>query len=199
LKASLAKDPAVKALLANAHVEVFSDLAKPKWGEFADLIDDRLLEWTLIPRAEAVTVQAGSQPVVPPSRGSIGKPGLGAAENIALGLVIALAEADIANSFYRNSAAVLNELLHQIAQNGDADEAGWQAIDEKLKAIASLKQSILGYIWEGISYGQGSLREQQAMAMLVLATELGEKYGYKNTKTWAELLDGGLGHFEKKP
>ena len=197
-KASLVKNPAVKALLENAHVEVFSDLAKPKRGEFAELIRKDLLEWKPIPRPEVVTVQAGSHPVVPSSPRSIGKPGLGAAENIALGLVIAFVEADIANTLYRESATVLNDLLRQIAQNDDADEADWRTINEKLKEIASMKQSILGYIWEVISYGQGSLLEKQAMAMMSLALDLGEKYGYKNTKTWGDIFGGGLGRFERK-
>ena len=36
------------------------------------------------------------------------------------------------------------------------------------------------------------------MAMMMLAEELANKHGYKNEKTWGELLTGGQGHFEKK-
>jgi hypothetical protein len=43
-KASLVKDPTVKALLEKAHVEVFSDLPRPKTGQFATLIEDKLLD-----------------------------------------------------------------------------------------------------------------------------------------------------------
>ena len=109
---------------------------------------------------------------------SIGTPGLGAAENIALGIVISLVEADVASEAYKKAAAFLNDLLRQVAENGDADESQWRAIAEKLTAIANMKQSMLGYVWEVISYGQGSLQEKQALAMMALASELGEKFGY---------------------
>ena len=41
-------------------------------------------------------------------------------------------------------------------------------------------------------------QEKQAVAMMMLASDLGQKYGYTNKKTWGEMLTGGQGHFEKK-
>ena len=61
-----------------------------------------------------------------------------------------------------------------------------------------MKQSILGYIGEFMSYGQGSLKEQQAMAMMSLALDLGEKFGYENKRTWGDVFQGRFGHFEKE-
>jgi hypothetical protein len=116
-----------------------------------------------------------------------------------LGLAISLVEAGIANALYRESAAVLNDLLHQIAKNDEADENAWRSIQAKLNEVANMKQSLLGHAWEVISYGQGSLQEKQAIAMMLLASDLAEKYGYGNKKTWDEMLRGGQGHFEKKP
>jgi hypothetical protein len=189
-KVNLVKDPTFKALLRNARVEVFSDLPKPITGQFAALIRDKLLEWKPIP-----------QPISPPpaSPVAIGKSSLGAAENLALGFVIAFVEADVADSAYRESVTVLDDLLRQIAHNGEADENNWREIEEKLKEIAKLKQSTLGSAWGFVSIGQGSLIAKQAVAMMMLAWELADKYGYKNKKTWGELFTGGQGHFEKKP
>ena len=198
-KASLAKDPWVKRLLRNAHVEVFSDLPEPKSGTFTTLIDQKLLEWKPIPRPEPVPIPTGMRPGSGKlTKNSIGKPGLGAAENIALGILISLVEAGVASTVYRESAAMLNELLTQIAQHGDADEAEWAAIESKLNEIANMKQSVLGYVWEFITYGQGSLQEKQAMAMMLLASELGDKFGYANERSWEEMLRGDLGHFKKE-
>jgi hypothetical protein len=89
-------------------------------------------------------------------------------------------------------------LLNQIAQNEEASEAEWQAIGERLKQIANMKQSLLGHAWEFITYGQGSLPEKQAIAMMMLAGELAAKYGYRNVRTWSEVLHGQFGHFEKE-
>lgn len=60
-----------------------------------------------------------------------------------------------------------------------------------------MKQSFLGYIWEFISYGQGSFVEKQALAMNILADELAKKYGYQNTRTWSDVFDGQVGRYEK--
>jgi hypothetical protein len=89
-------------------------------------------------------------------------------------------------------------LLQQIAQNGDANGQDWTAIEGKLKEIASMKQSTLGHVWEVITYGQGSLKEKQAMAMMSLAWDLGKKFGYENKRTWGDVFDGRFGHFERK-
>jgi hypothetical protein len=115
---------------------------------------------------------------------------VGATANIALGIVASLAEAGVAESVYRDAASVLTDLLQQIAQNGDADEQNWTAIEGKLKEIASMKQSILGYVGEFMSYGQGSLKEQQATAMMSLALDLGKKFGYENKRTWGDVFQG---------
>jgi hypothetical protein len=49
-KASLVNDPGVRALLENAHVEVFSDLVAPTRGRFYRLIQQGLIKWRPIPR-----------------------------------------------------------------------------------------------------------------------------------------------------
>ena len=36
------------------------------------------------------------------------------------------------------------------------------------------------------------------MAMMMLASELGDKFGYANERTWEEMLRGNLGHFGRK-
>lgn len=185
-KARFVKDPAKSALLERAHVEVFTDLDPPQTGKFFDLIEKRLIRWKRIPR----------QP--PRASGAIAKPGLGMAQNVALGILISIVEAGVADEIHRNSAKTLDELLRQMVENGDADEKQWNDIEGRLKEIAAMKQSVLGYIWEVISYGQGSLAERQAMAMNLLAWELADTHGYQNKKTWGEILAGGLGKFEKK-
>lgn len=108
-----------------------------------------------------------------------------------------LAEAGVADSVYRDAVSVLTDLLQQIEKYGDAEERDWQEIDEKLSEIANMKQSTLGHAWEVITYGQGSLKEKQAMAMMSLAWDLGKKFGYQNKRTWADVFDGRFGHFEK--
>ncbi len=188
-KAGIVKDPRLRALLEHARVEVFSDLDKPTVGKFAEFIEQQLLEWKPIPRVPNVV------PYVPTS---IGKPRLGLAENIALGLVISLAEAGVANAVYRESVAVLTDLLKLIAKNGDADESGWQEIEAKVRKIGDMQQSWLGLAWEVLTYGQGSLQEKQAIAMMMLASDLADRYGYVNKKSWSDLLTGGQGHFEKE-
>jgi hypothetical protein len=198
-KAVLVKDPALKAVVENAHVKVFSDLPLPKRGTFARLIKQEILVWEQIPRTSVRgAASRGARSAIPSSTRSIGKPGVGATANIALGIVASLAEAGVAESLYRDAVSVLTDLLQQIAQNGDADEQDWTVIEGKLKEIASMKQSILGYIGEFMSYGQGSLKEQQAMALMSLALDLGEKFGYENKKTWGDVFQGRFGHFEKK-
>lgn len=133
------------------------------------------------------------------SQRAIGKPGAGAVRNIALGLAISLVESSVANSAYRESATVLNDLLRQLAQGEDADNVDWSSIETQLKEIANMKQSTLGYVWETISYGQGSLQEKQAMALMFLASDLGQKYGYINKQSWGDIFSGSPGRFEKKP
>jgi RHS repeat-associated protein len=49
-RAEMVKDPQVRAVLENAHVEVFSDVAAPVRGKYADLIEEGLIEWKAIPR-----------------------------------------------------------------------------------------------------------------------------------------------------
>ena len=190
MKAGIVKDPRLKAMLQQARVELFSDLDKPTRGKFADFITEQLLEWKQIPRLQPVKVPS------PPL--SVGKSSLGAVENLALGVLISFAEAGVANAAYRESVAVLTDLLKQIAQNGDADEPGWQEIEARLKEIGDMKQSWLGLAWEVLTYGQGSIQEKQAMAMMLLASDLADKYGYINKKPWSESLTGGQGHFERK-
>ena len=41
---------AIRAILENAHVEVFSDLAAPTRGRFYRLIEQGLIKWSPIPR-----------------------------------------------------------------------------------------------------------------------------------------------------
>jgi hypothetical protein len=198
-KAGLVKDPALKAVLENAHVKVFSDLPLPERGTFARLIKQEILVWEQIPRTSASRAATrGARSAISSSTRSIGKPGVGATANIALGIVASLAEAGVAESVYRDAASVLKDLLQQIEQNGDADEKDWQEIDEKLKEIANMKQPVVGYLGEVMSYGQGSLKEKQAMAMMLLAWDLGKKFGYDNKKTWGDIFQGRFGSFEKK-
>lgn len=49
-KASLVRDPSVRAILENAHVDVFSDLAAPTRGRFLQLMRQGLIKWQAIPR-----------------------------------------------------------------------------------------------------------------------------------------------------
>ena len=142
-------------------------------------------------------VSATVHPTIDPAPKSIGKPGLGALENVALGVMISLVEASIADTIYKDAAETLNGLLEQIAKNDEADEKEWQAIGDKLKEIANMKQSWLGYLGEFMSYGQGSLPEQQAMEMVSLALDLARKHGYKNVRTLGDWFDGRFGHFER--
>jgi len=100
--------------------------------------------------------------VVRSSPQSVGKPGLGAARNLALGVIASLAEAGVAESAYHDTARMLDDLLSQIAKNDDADEAEWEAIRDKLNEIANMKQSWLGAAWEFVSFGQRSVVEKQA-------------------------------------
>ena len=92
----------------------------------------------------------------------------------------------------------MQDLLGQIQEKGEADEKEWAEIEGRLNEIAKMKQSWFGHLWEFISFGQGSLIEKQAMAMHLLATELAEKHGYENKKTWNDILDGRVGRFEKQ-
>jgi hypothetical protein len=198
-KVGLAKDPTLKTVLENAHVKVFSDVAFPKRGEFARLIKEGLLVWEQIPRTSMGGAAArGARAAIPSSPRSIGKPGAGAAANVAMGIVASLAEAGVAEAVFRDAASVLTDLLQQIAQNGDADEQEWAEIEGQLEEIARMKQSIWGYLGEFMSYGQGSLKEQQALAMMSLARDLGDKFGYENKRTWGDVFQGRFGHFEKK-
>lgn len=189
-KANLVKDPALRAKLGNVKVEVFSDLPKPKRGEFWELIKDELIDWKPIPRgaAKATTRQtaksaAASAGVVGSSRSaSVSSPNLGTLANIALGVVISLAEAGVANAAYQDSVEAMQNLLKQIEVNGDADEEGWREIESKLQEIAVMKQSMLGRVWEWLTYGQGSLTERKAMAIMTYSSELATKYGYRSTR-----------------
>jgi hypothetical protein len=199
-KASLVKDPTFKSLLENAHVEVFSDLPQPTRGEFWKLMRKGVLDWKAIPRSAPVneTLARGARSTIPTAPRSPGKPGVGTAANFALGIVASLAEAGVADAVYRDAASVLKDLLQKIEKNGDASDQDWAAIEEKLKEITNMKQSTLGYLGEVMTYGQGSLKEKQAMAMMSLAFDLGKKFGYQNKRTWGDIFQGRFGRFEKK-
>jgi hypothetical protein len=125
------------------------------------------------------------------------KPGLGTASNIGLGILISLAEASIGNEIYRNGAAALNDLLRQIDQNNEATEKDWLEINQELQRIASMKQSYLGYLFEFLTYGQGSLPEKQGGEMYLLALRLAERFGYANVRTLNDILSGDFGTFKK--
>ncbi|MGD9720828.1 MAG: hypothetical protein AB7O59_14150 [Pirellulales bacterium] len=186
-KARLVKNQALKDRLAQSHVKLYTDLAQPKIGRPSTFVETRILQWNRIPTLRVKTTSS-----------AIVKPGLGMAENVALGTIISLVEANVANEYYRSAAQSLNDLLDQIAANGDADEQGWRTIKQRLDAIASMKQSILGSLWEFISYGQGSLQEQQGAAMMFFAGELAEKYGYEHQLTWSDAFDAKPGRFKRK-
>ena len=190
-KASLVKNPTWRSVLLNAHVEVFSDLPQPKSGEFAKLIARNRIKWNTIPRS--VTMKR----LVTAAPKSIGKPGIGTARNLALGIVTALVESKVANETYTENAELLNDLLSRIERDGKANDADWKEIGAKIDAIANMEQSAAGYAFEIISYGQGSLIEQKELAMAVLADELAERFGYRRVRTWIEWIRGGWGRFEK--
>jgi len=193
-KAANVKNPALRTLLQKAHVEVFSDLREPTKGPFATLIEDKVLVWRRIPRQG----KAGTTDVVRRTYlGVGGKLGSGVFKNIGLGLIISIVEGDISNAVYRESAAMLNDLLRQIAHNGDATEKDWLEINDKLLDIINMKQSVLGFMWELLSYGQGSVVEKQAIAMMQLADTLGNRFGYHNKKSWGDIFSGSLGNYEK--
>jgi hypothetical protein len=207
----------MKILLQKARVEVFSDLPQPKGGRFAKLIDRELLQWNTIPRQGPPTVAKGATAVVGKSIGNrgpvrpsvrpritgtqsrvIGRLGAGAIKSVAMGIAISLIEANVANDMFRDSAASLNELLQDLEENEEVDEAGWKDIEIRLREIANMRQSILGYVWEFVSYGQGSLAEKQALAMMVFTGELADKYGYRSTRTWLDMLRGEVTRYEKQ-
>jgi hypothetical protein len=50
-RSGMVHDPQIRAILENAHVEVFSDLAAPTRGRFYRLIEQGLLKWSPIPRS----------------------------------------------------------------------------------------------------------------------------------------------------
>ncbi len=85
-----------------------------------------------------------------------------------------------------------------MAKNGDAEEKDWQKIEKRLKEIANMKQSAPGYVWEVMTYGQGSLTEKKGLALGSLAYELADRFGYEIRKTWGDVFDGRIGHVERK-
>ena len=49
-RSGMVRDPQIRAILENAHVEVFSDLAAPTRGRFYRLVEQGLIKWSPIPR-----------------------------------------------------------------------------------------------------------------------------------------------------
>jgi hypothetical protein len=184
-------DSKLKSILTQAHVEVFTDLPMPELGEFSDLITENVLKWRKIPRP-----QWPKSKMAPPQ--SIGRPGIGTAKNIALGIIISIVEADVANSFYRKSAAALAKLLEQIESREEASELEWDRIGARLSEISRMKQSLLGHAWELVTYGQGSLAEKKGIALLELGNQLADRFGYEYTADWGTLLRGDVGQFKKR-
>jgi hypothetical protein len=198
-KATLVKDPVVRELLQNAHVRFHTDLPMPKSGPFAELIEQDVLHWKAIPWPISEPRTAiEPYPSVKEPTSTVGKPSLGVLENVALGIMISLAEANVASEAYKHSHAALKSLLDQITQNRDATESESHDITKKLADIANMKQSSAGFSWEFITYGQGSVPERQAQAMQILAFELADKYGYRNVRTWGDFIHGRYGHYERK-
>jgi len=60
-----------------------------------------------------------------------------------------------------------------------------------------MKQSYLGYLFEFLTYGQGSLPEKQGGEMYLLALRLAERFGYANVRTLNDILSGDFGTFKK--
>jgi len=49
-RSGMVRDPQIRTILENAHVEVFSDLAAPTRGRFYRLVEQGLIKWSPIPR-----------------------------------------------------------------------------------------------------------------------------------------------------
>ena len=98
-KASLVRSTSYKKILLDTRVELFTNIARPTKGKFANLIDEGLLQWRPLPSTNIVAT-----PEVPHANPTVGKPGLGTAQSVALGILVAIVEAGVADSFYRDSA-----------------------------------------------------------------------------------------------
>jgi hypothetical protein len=125
-------------------------------------------------------------------------PDIGTVGDVVLGIVISIAEADIADHTYRENAKLLNDLLSQIRNRNEAGAAKWEEIRREVESIRDMKQSYLGYAFEFISYGQGSILEQQGIAFGVLTDQIADEFGYVRRKSWGDIFAGGYGKFEKK-
>jgi hypothetical protein len=193
-------DPALKSILENAHVEVFSDLPQPKGGQLFRQINFKLLRWQQIPRSKSVAARVARRvrSIIPSRSSSAAKPGPGAAANLAVGLLASLAEAGVAESIYQDAHTVLNNLITDISNSDAAQDIDWDVIQRRLREIGEMKQTALGSIAEFFSYGQGSLKELHAMAMMTLADELAAKYGYQKKRAWGDVFHGRFGHFDKQ-
>ncbi len=147
------------------------------------------------------TMEAAGEAGAMAGGGPIGKPGIGVAGNIALGVLTALVEAQIGNAFYKKGAAELNDIITKLAENSDLDDEAWQAITARVTEIQNMEQTWPYKLAEFISYGQGSLPERKGIAMSLLAQDLAKQYGYEYVWSLADAIFGTLpkpGSFEKK-
>jgi hypothetical protein len=148
------------------------------------------MKWKSIPSSVTITQ------VLPATPKSIGRPGVGSVANLALGVLTSLVEAKVSNERYQETLALLQDVLSRIERDNKATASDWKEIGAKVEEIAKMKQFAAGYVFEFLSYGRGSLIDRQALAMAILADELGDKFGYQRTRTWTDVLRGDLGHFE---
>ena len=95
-----------------------------------------------------------------------------------------------AEAFYSDQASRLQQLLNMMARDAALTDSEWLAIGGELRRIAGMKQSACGWVWENlISYGQGSLIEQQGMALGGLCTRLELDHPqYRYTRSWGDFF-----------
>jgi len=190
---------------------LYTDFPQPTRGSFQESVQRGALDWRSIPRGTRMLSRLGKSaklrhlgspnssyyPTAPIASRSIGKPGLSAVENIGLGVVISVAEADISNEFYEACSNSLNGLLGQVAENHEAVQSEWDAILQRIEQIKAMKLSLPGRIWSWIS-SVDVLTVQKGNALMLLAGEIADKHGYVLVTSWSDMVDGRPGFFERR-
>jgi hypothetical protein len=98
-------------------------------------------------------------------------------------------ERGVAEDFYRSEYSKFNTVISQLGDRLDSNDLAW--IKSELELIHGMKQSSFGAVMEFISYGQGSLLEQQAGSLGVLRRKLERKYpdmGWQ--RSWTQWFQG---------
>jgi hypothetical protein len=107
-------------------------------------------------------------------------------------------ERNVAENYYRRELSQFSTVMSALSEQLTPDDIDW--IKSELNQIHAMKQSSFGSLIEFISYGQGSLLEQQGGALGVLRGKLEQRFptmGWQ--RSWSQWFFGEPMRYEPLP